>query len=500
MDKFLKKISNKSALLPLCLIATIIIFFSIRLVITYDSAHYLNYVAIFEGNLPASSWDIVRGPIFPTIIFLFDTFFGKTNTGILLGTFLFYLIFATICYKICKEICQNYKHKNLIQNICLAVLILNPLIMGYFHVLLTEFIAITITILNVLIAYKWIFCNSRNKKHLFLYTTYIILSIIFCYHLKQPYIIISFIPPTISAIISIVNHHSLKNIIYRIGTLILSLIFLLISIVSWNKILEKMGADMNTGRDSSSLFSQQLLQTYKVTYDQDNDGKNDPISTIDAVGILFNDFVSDPQRIAQIYISNYCGLSSICIIDSSDGVNYEPTLTFAGTDTFENTAIGYRPYSASSNLFIMPNDLYNQAIPYGENTNRSFISIAMNIFRIPTNLLFKIAISLCLPFLIWLIIIKIKTKEKKFLPLFYLNLILLITSFLHIAISAGIGLIIDRYAIEAFIPSLLGIFGTITYTKIIFSKQPKKTTSQHEQEKIANNLKNRSAKPRGSKK
>ena len=97
-----------SSWLPFVLIFLVIIFFSIRLVITYDSAHYLNYVSIFEGNLPASSWDIVRGPVFPAIIFLFDAFFGKTGTGILVGTFLFYLIFAVTCHYACKEICKHY--------------------------------------------------------------------------------------------------------------------------------------------------------------------------------------------------------------------------------------------------------------------------------------------------------------------------------------------------------------------------------------------------------
>lgn len=460
LNKFLK-----SPWSPICLIGLTIIFFSLRLIITYDSAHYLNYVAIFEGNAPVSSWDIVRGPVFPALIFIFDVLFGKTNTGILVGTFIFYLIFSFICYKVCKEICQNLKHKKLTQNIILAIIILNPLIMGFFHVLLTEFVAITLTMLNILLAYKWIYCDTHNKKHLILYSLYFIFSLVFGYHLKQPYIIISIIPPVIASIISLCKKHSVKNIAYRLGTIILAIIFLFISIVSWNKILEAKGIDMDTGRDSASLFSRQILEAYQISYDQNNDGKTDQISTLEALGILSNEFFSNPLHIITIYISNYCGLSSVCVIETENGVGYTSTLSFSGFDIYENGIIGYRAYKDQPNIFDMPEKLYHQASIYGDTSDRSLIAHTMNIFQAPTNILFKVSTILCLPFIVLLIIIKIKYKNKKFIPLFYLNIILLTTSFLHLALSAGIGLIIDRYAIEIFIPSTLGIIGTIIYTQ-----------------------------------
>ena len=459
--------------LPICLIILIIIFFSIRLAITYDSAHYLNYVAIFESNLPASSWDIVRGPVFPAIIFLFDTLFGKTGTGILVGTFIFYLIFAVTCYQTCKSLCQNLKHQKLIQNILLAVLILNPLILGYFHVLLTEFVAITLTMLNILLAYKWLSCDTHKKSHLIIYALYFILSIIFCYHLKQSYIIIAAIPPLTAAIISIVRKHTLKNILYRTGTLLAAFLLLIISIFSWNKILTSIGADMNTGRDSSSLLSVQLLHAYQIPYDQNT---TEPLSTVDAVGILFNNFVTDPFRILSIYASNYCGLTSVCIIESNDGVDYISTFQFAGIDTYENSIIPYRAYSTSSNIFDMPDNLHGHAAIYGDSHNRSLVALFMNIFKIPTNLLFKLSVTLCFPFLIFLIVIKLKFKNRRYSYLFSFDLILLTTAFLHLALSASVGLIIDRYAVEAFVPSTLGIFGTIAYAKFVITKTSAKST------------------------
>lgn len=455
--------AKKLPWLPICLILLVIIFFSIRLIITYDSAHYLNYVSIFEGNLPASSWDIVRGPVFPAIIFLFDTIFGKTGTGILVGIFIFYLIFAITCYCTCKEICKHYKHKTLITNILLTVLILNPLIMGYFHVLLTEFIAITFTLLNILLAYKWLHCDTHSKKQLIFYSIYFIFSVIFCYHLKQSYIIVAFIPLITATIISIVRQHTKKNILYRSGTLLLSLFFFFTSLIAWNTILQRMGVDMDTGRDSSSMLSQQLLKAYQITYDQDSDGKNDPLSTMDAIGVLFRDFISNPTHITSTYVRNYCGLTSVCVISSDDTVDYISTFDFNGLETFENTTIGYRPYSVSPSIFEMTDSLYSNASIYGDSTNRSLIAKIMVLFKGPANLLFKLSLILCLPSIIVLIIFRIKYKNPKHSALFALSLILLITAFLHLAFSAGIGLIIDRYAIEAFVPSVLGIFSTGTY-------------------------------------
>ena len=200
-----------------------------------------------------------------------------------------------------------------------------------------------------------------------------IFSVIFCYHLKQSYIIVAFIPLITATIISIVRQHTKKNILYRSGTLLLSLFFFFTSLIAWNTILQRMGVDMDTGRDSSSMLSQQLLKAYQITYDQDSDGKNDPLSTMDAIGVLFRDFISNPTHITSTYVRNYCGLTSVCVISSDDTVDYISTFDFNGLETFENTTIGYRPYSVSPSIFEMTDSLYSNASIYGDSTNRSLI-------------------------------------------------------------------------------------------------------------------------------
>lgn len=475
--KLMQSCGDKIKTLPWGYISLVLItlfFFSFVAILTYDSGHYLGYVSIFEGNSPASSWDVVRGPVFPGVIYLFNVLFGKTNAGILVGLFVFYLIFICICYRLLDEICQNYKHQKLIKVIAFIILTLNPLIFGYFHVLLTEFVAITITMLNILMAYRWLFIK-HHKKPLILYALYFIFSTIFCYHLKQPYIIIAVVPPLVVATISVVKNHRWKNILYRFGTIIISGIFLLISIFAWNAILDKMGADKNTGRDSASMLGQQLLLAYQIDYDNDGDGKNDQVSTTEAIGIILNEFAKNPKKITKIYLQNYCSLTSMCEITTPNGYDFFSTGNLVGLATYENTFIGYSTFREEPNVSPMKEEMAARASVYETNQyGKNIFAKLYDNLRIPSNLLFKIATVTYPIFLIFIIVIHHKDKNRKYSKLFYLNIILLITTAAHMFISAGIGLIIDRYAMEIFTPSLLGIFGSVTYSYLILKEPIKK--------------------------
>lgn len=453
------------------LLVLTILFFSFVPILTYDSGHYLSYVAIFEDELPASSWDIVRGPIFPLIIYFFNLLFGKTATGLLVGFFLFYLVFVIICYKLCAELSKNFKHKKIVQNILLAIIILNPLIFGYFHVLLTEFVAITMTILNIYLAYKWIFIKETSKKEAVLYSVYFIFSLLFCYHLKQPYFVIAFTPTLIATILSLIRNHTKKNYFYRIGTLAVSIIFLLVSIFSWNSILKSHGVNIDTGRDSSSMLGKQLLHAYQISHDSDGDGKTDNISTINAIELIFNEFTKNPAHIIKIYLQNYCGLSSTCEIETPNGWDFYSTSRLVGLSTYENTFIGYATYREEANISPMTDEMTARTTAYSAEPNKSIFAKFMNDLKIPTNILFKISALGCLPFLVLLIVIRIKDKKIRYINLFYLNFLLLVTASAHMIAAAGVGLIIDRYAIEIFAPSLLGIFGTMHYARLVLVDQ-----------------------------
>ena len=80
-----------------------IFYFEYSVSILWDSAHYMNYVNIFEGNLAWNQWDVVRGPVFPIIIYLGNFIFGKTSQGLIMNTYLYYVIMLVFCYRILRE-------------------------------------------------------------------------------------------------------------------------------------------------------------------------------------------------------------------------------------------------------------------------------------------------------------------------------------------------------------------------------------------------------------
>ncbi len=273
----------------------------------------------------------------------------------------------------------------------------------------------------------------------------------------------------VATIISLIQNHTKKHCLYRIGTVIASIVFLFASIFVWNSILTSHGIDTNSGRSSSSMLGKQLLHAYQISYNNDNNEKTDNISTMDAVGLVLDEFTKNPMHILKIYLQNYCGLSSACEIETPNGYDFYSTSRLVGLSTYENTFIGYATFREEANISPMTDEMTARTTAYNVEPNKSIFATIMNDLKIPTNILFKISTIGCLPFLIILFIVRIKNKKHHYKNLFYLNLILLATASMHMLAAAGVGLIIDRYAIEIFAPSILGIFGTSHYAKLILT-------------------------------
>ena len=77
-----------------------IFYFEYSVTVLWDSAHYMTYVNIFEGALPWNSWDVVRGPIFPLIIYIGNILFGKSAQGLIMNTYMYYLLMLIFSYKL----------------------------------------------------------------------------------------------------------------------------------------------------------------------------------------------------------------------------------------------------------------------------------------------------------------------------------------------------------------------------------------------------------------
>ena len=73
-------------------------------------------------------------------------------------------------YKILNKTISNNKRKTKIILFSLLLIIFNPIIYGYYHVLLTEFIAMTFAVVSCYLAYKMLEVDFSNKKRCRLWT------------------------------------------------------------------------------------------------------------------------------------------------------------------------------------------------------------------------------------------------------------------------------------------------------------------------------------------
>lgn len=343
---------------------------------------------------------------------------------------------------------------------------------------------------------------------------YFIIFVTLSYFLKQPYICTVFIPMIISVVYAIINNHSKKNIIYYLATFIISIIVLLISIPSWNSFLKYKGVDINSGRDSSSMLSKQLLNSidaYKVDIVNDySDIKSDKYLTKkekkvvkkeiknnniiyiisiyknkkimekdilkvndtnypsgkDTILEIISTFIKYPSVIAKIHAKNYCALSSVCVIESEDGVMYHVTNKLDMLHMFENNVIPFKSFRNEEKVFYFPEERYESVKNYIVPKNQGIISKIITKTFIPVTLVFEFVIMTVGLFLIILIGVRIKKRRIiKDYNMYLLSLMMLTFSFSTLLINDWVGSIIDRYAVICFIPGLIGIIGTIIFIK-----------------------------------
>jgi len=506
------------------LVLTAIIFFSSILILCFDSAHYLIYVEIFEGKRPFSNWDIVRGPVFPYIIYLATRLFGRTAMGILIMFYLFYLVFAYCTSKILDRLIIDGKYKFWMKMLLLLYLIFNPIVLGYYHTLLTENVGMTIMMTSCYMAWQWQF--AKNKKSKFLFSIYFSVMASFAYFLKQPYVYTVVIPMIIGIIYALLANHTFKNVRYYCGTFLILVAILWCSIIGWNNFLVYKGVTMQHDRMSDGMLSRQLLTgsshiklsrvekysevrndkflsksekdiisdrienglgTVIVTLtDLKNhivskdiikaDNFND-VSVSNSIASLTKMYFSHPLVITSAYAKNYCAMSSLCVVATTDGSNLYITdkLNFEGM--YENSAIAYKTFTEWGSFYYLSEDGEVRASDFYQISHPGYFT--QNIFNNVkyTNILFKFAI-LILPFIVVTMFVFWAIKRKIFseveINIFKLSMLLLCSSLICLIANAFIGLIIDRYSAFAFPIILLGLVGCISVICSVVVRQLKK--------------------------
>lgn len=155
--------------------------------ITWDSVHYLWLADIIkEGNW--ADWNPIRYLLFPLILYLFQELFGMNQNALLIPMIFSHLFLFSFSYFLLKELFQAQSSKILsfAQVIVLVFICLDATIVGYFHSLLTEYLAATIVVLSTFAALR-LYTSNLFSKQFFWWTLYFLVMVPFAWHLKQPF-------------------------------------------------------------------------------------------------------------------------------------------------------------------------------------------------------------------------------------------------------------------------------------------------------------------------
>lgn len=244
---------NYSYLLILIIIFLTIFFYNFNPTITFDTGHYFKYTEILHGKESLKNWDAVRGPVFPLIIFIKQKIFGYSTNAMMNLLFLSYILFFLGLIKLFI----NLNLSKYIGIILSLLIVLNPVIFGYFHTFLTEPFIMGLI--------PWLILLSNKKINKLIKSILFILLSVYAFFLKQPYFILLIILFITNIIFYKIKKNKV-NFIENFFMLIASIIFVSLLNQIWLNFL-KINKNITLGkRDTNTIafsISNYLLKTYK---------------------------------------------------------------------------------------------------------------------------------------------------------------------------------------------------------------------------------------------
>lgn len=504
---------KKNYLIIALTILLVLYFFAYPMTVFWDSGHYATYIPILKRLVPFSEWDMVRGIVFPGLIYLSQILFGETSMGILTLSFMFYIVMLISIYLMIEEVTKDKsdKFKKLTKIFVLLFVIIDPLVYGYYHALLTEFVAISISCLMCYLSLKWMNIDFFQKK-----TKYIIYSIVFVagtvfsWHLKQPYVTITLFPLIIATLLSIIDKHNLKNIFQRLITVFSCIIILVCSIKVWNGFLKYEGVNTKGDRNVVAGLGNQLLSGinnydhYKYTETADvsllNEkelkkleenptdylimtvnnlkgkmidqellyAKNGKASSISSLKYIFIQMFKHPILVLDSYKTTYLAIADFYPKTSYDGgATYVVEKDFRITYCHENCVIGHSYLNRTSSVFYMPETYYKNVANYAQIKNGPIIMTAvLRVFSYANRFIYK-GLMLILPLLLIAITVSY-FKNKKYRKILAPAFIMIWYSFLHTMVHVVTFAYIDRYVSPIYLTT---VFSLLLYIYYFYSKK-----------------------------
>ena len=242
--------------------------FYFPLVLSYDSGHYLWLSNLIKQN-NFSQWDIIRNPIFPLHLHLSKSFFSDSITGLKIPMVIYHLIFFIVIYALIL-LAANYKSGKAKFWVSTAIFLLiacDPTILGYFHAVLTEYMAATFAALACLLGFKLYKSNFYSKQFWLLNLALIFISLV-GWHIKQPYLGIGLFPHAIAYLLMLTRRPGIKNWLVGAGIVALLVVTLVGSTMGWELFLAKRGNPLDVSRQFNTWLIRHLSTQYDSPTEQ----------------------------------------------------------------------------------------------------------------------------------------------------------------------------------------------------------------------------------------
>lgn len=482
--KFAKKINIKI----IFIIVLILTYLIVPTFLYHDSIVYYDCAKILLGLDSFSSWNILRGPTLSIILYPFLLSLGNNEFSIRICTCFYYIVMLIIGYKI---IIKNKCNNKLSLFFFIILIVLNPVLYGYYHILLTEFATTTLSVIHILISCYFLKLDYNKKNYIIMLLFYILFFNIMWF-LKQPYFTVAIIPCIIVAILKI---KSKKDIFKSISLVIIPFVFLVCMIFLWRGICIKSGINYDNGENSTyflttgviysnsnirPLFSDffykidfvknylyfsldtkeriiYLLENNNTSFDMYNvynfDGtlketilfeyKGDSPTIIESVKFAIQNIIKYPLISINSYFSNYLACIDIYISNRDDNLIYPIKKRTKFYNENDKVGLYYQKDNINNMIFVSEQYQYkleNLIVDY--NYNPGILIKSMSMFQLK---FYKI-IYLLLPF-IWVInLIQTIINKKRYQNVFLMTTFVLF----HIVSHVLTGGLIDRYVYITF--------------------------------------------------
>lgn len=380
---------NPSIAFALFLGFLIVVFISIPLSYTVDSVWYLSFLKYFEGRAPFQEWDTTRGWIFPAILYGFSKIFGLTSQGLLSLFLFFYFLFLLVYWKLLK-VSLGGKLK-ILQYFLLLTLSLDPIIFGYFHVILVEFIGATICGFNIYVILKTHYRLLENDERCIRVIRYTIFGIhlLVMYNLKQTYVACIFIPFFISEAALWFQSFSIKKVILTFCMMGVFSICFFTSLLGWQNYLNTGNFFSSTseedGKDVNQITKDYLnsfLKQGAIYFRPDREEKglinvlNEDLNVIDSfeyqekdgfvgsIHYIWTCFTKKPKIFIKGYVDNYFTLANVYEIGIDPQIPIKDISFTRGNENIY-VAMAYQWYNRGTSFYDRQGyDQYKEIFDY----------------------------------------------------------------------------------------------------------------------------------------